>query len=191
MKSNIFLFWAWMLLAACQKEESPVHQVDSNPPVTLRTGVADEHELILLVEARNYQMNADSLFMPLQLTVRNSALEIPELTAFHLNGMRLTDDGSGNDRIAQDGIFTSDKCTYFHRSHFDGLDEHDALGFSTFTVTSGQQTTLESELGFTISLECEVEIVECPNMEWYNTSIFGEPCLEFSNCTVTLGLELL
>lgn len=36
-------------------------------------------------------------------------------------------------------------------------------------------------------ITCDFHIVDCPNESWYDTSYFGEPCIELSNCSVTVG----
>lgn len=187
---SIQLAYALIVLCSCHKEAPDFVQPETtDTEIQLRGESVADVELILLIEARNYQMSADSLFMPLLLTVRDAEGEVPALGSFFLNGMRMTDDGSGNDRVAFDGIYTSEKCTYFQREEFEGLDEEGAVAYSNFAIEASSLSDLELALGLTVSVTCEMDVVECPNTSWYNTSIFGEPCIEFSDCTVTVEWE--
>lgn len=182
-------------LSACQKDQAVIESEEvTNFQITgnerASNAEAFNEEVVFFFETKKYQMKSDSLLMPLQLTIRNTDGNIPTNEGFVVNGIPLVDNGKGNDRIANDGIYTAIRSSYFHKEIIEMYEEDEVLAF-TSPDFQGDLNYITQGLFVEFTITCDVTIVDCPNEEWYNTSLFGEPCVEFSNCeiTFTMGLE--
>lgn len=117
------------------------------------------------------------------------------LPVYKFDGVEYCDNGLFNDEIEGDGIYTSVKTANLNNQQLDIIQ-------SEIIVNKGSNFQYESDLdimlndilvaraGIEITFGCSVRLVPCPNTSWYNTSLFGEPCIEFYDCEASVSVSL-
>lgn len=151
-----------------------------------------------IFDARVRSINENNYVRELYLP--NFSAQAWEKNGVGYEGVLFRDNGEANDLVANDGIFTS-TVTFAHDARFPYNAAKTLISVMERPVVSEefvqQEALNQLELSYDLrknqaqsrvfEITCDVRIVPCPNTSWYNTSLFGEPCVEFSNCSVTIG----
>ncbi len=97
---------------------------------------------------------------------------------YKIEGIEYCDNGLFNDEIAGDNVYTS--VDFFSNT---GLKSTQIVYHKSESLI--YQEELDQYLGKRLKkfkFGCDVRLAKCPNTNWLNTSLFGEPCIEFTNC---------
>ena len=151
-----------------------------------------------IFDARVRSINENNYVRELYLP--NFAAQAWEKNGVGYEDVLVRDNGEGNDLVAKDGIYTSVE-TFAHDARFPYNAAKPIISVMERPIVSEEFVQHEAlnqlEKSYDLrknqiqdrifEITCKVEIVPCPNTSWYNTSIFGEPCVKISDCSVTIG----
>jgi hypothetical protein len=138
----------------------------------------------------------------LKLKLKNFDPNFELSPVYKFDGIEYSDNGLFNDEIAGDGIYISvQKFNYASKRNlyngitinksekFEHTEKLNAFLLSNYTNNkSNIQSKVRPKLKF--KLGCKVRLVDCPDTSWYNTSWFGEPCVEFYDCEASVEVIL-
>lgn len=116
------------------------------------------------------------------------------------DGEVFIDNGEINDQAPNDGIFTSVN-TFNHDSRIPYFEDKKLRSVLSKVIVSPDfiqdEALNELELNYdlrkgqiqsrVLRVTCDIVFRDCPNEYWYNTTIFGEPCVYLEECSVTFG----
>ncbi|QQU03461.1 hypothetical protein [Myroides odoratus] len=136
---------------------------------------------------------------------------------YMIEGQEYSDTGTFNDEIAGDGIYTSvnqfkfkegkeleqfEKLQDLEKNHFVHIGdkfkyEKDLYSYLNQKYDySNQQSpqnfdkSIRKLVSATVSFGCKTRWATCPNTSWYNTSLFGEKCIEFYDCDAKIEITI-
>jgi hypothetical protein len=118
---------------------------------------------------------------------------------FILSDMLYKDDGQDLDLISGDGLYTavalrkySKDVPFIQNVEVRSLLEKPIVA-ANFQYEGELKELLETNslrnsdgAKTDITITCKIDIVPCPNEHWWDTSWFGEPCLEIKECKFTI-----
>lgn len=111
--------------------------------------------------------------------------------AYKINGIEYNDNGKFNDKVANDGIYTSvesykiinseDVLTSLVINKAESFDYDEALSDYLSDTNSKRK----------IKFGCKVRNIKCPQTSWYNTCIWGSSCtcVDFYDCEFSVEIE--
>lgn len=116
------------------------------------------------------------------------------LPVYKLNGVEYSDNGLFNDQVAGDGVYTSvERFSISENDIYNGVEALIGDGF-LFKDQLIQQIKSDyaSKVGPKASIKfgCKTKLIKCPNTSWYNTSYFGEPCVLFYDCELSVEIGI-
>lgn len=151
---------------------------------------------VVIIENGTDYLNSkpsDKLAFKLRLKSFDSSFKLSPV--YKLDGVEYSDNGLFNDKVAGDGIYTSvQKLEYSTKKNlYDGITVNKSDKFEHSDELNSFLLSSYASKGkpkLVVKLSCKVRLVDCPNTSWYNTSWFGEPCVEFYNCEASVEIEI-
>lgn len=142
----------------------------------------------------NYDLEPSSN-VPLRLKLVTFDKDYKLLPVYKFNNIEYSDNGEFNDQIAGDGIYTSiENFNIATEDIYNGVEVNVGETFlykdQLIDLVKNDYLNRGIKPKAVIKFGCKVRIVKCPNTSWYNTSIFGEPCVEFYDCEASVEVEL-
>ncbi|WP_172917240.1 hypothetical protein [Capnocytophaga canis] len=139
----------------------------------------------------------------LKVTLKSFDSDFKLSPVYKFDGIEYCDNGLFNDEVAGDGVYTSvqkfnslpernlDSDITINKS--DKFQHSEKLNSFLQANYTNNDNNIYAKLKPKLSIKfgCKVRLVDCPNTHWYNTSFFGEPCVEFYDCeaSVEIGIE--
>lgn len=183
-----------LTLFSCGEDDSTTYKTKS----TFETSVAIIENG---TEINNYNSkSSDSFTLKVRLKSFDSNFDLSPVYKF--DGIEYCDNGLFNDEVAGDGIYTSVKTFNYasRKNSYKGIiinksekfEHTEKLNEFLLANYSNNNSTLQTKAGakLKVKLGCKVRLVDCPNTDWYNTSFFGEPCVEFYDCEASVEVEI-
>lgn len=193
---NYFLIVAFVILAAsCNKKtDNKVEENIVNPKNKFSETVAMFQTLSPIKTESKSQGDTVEVVLYMEIVdFENNNLS----NELYIDGIQYTDTGEYYDEVAGDGIYSS---IYTHhiisgQKSFsnDMILIHKGSKFKyNDELTSLIQEKFDTDKRPSITIGCDVDIVECSETSWWNTCWpFSSPCdcVEFSNCYVEVTIE--
>lgn len=133
--------------------------------------------------------NPGKTFLLMEIKDFSGKIQLNE--AYQINGIEYNDNGKFNDKVANDGIYTS-VLSYKVKNQADLINNiivNKAELFNYEAALSDYLTKINSKRG--IKLGCKVRNIKCPQTSWYNTCIWGSSCtcVDFYDCELSIEIE--
>ncbi|WP_353118414.1 hypothetical protein [Myroides odoratus] len=219
MKKTILTLTFSLLLGlvSCSNDETIIKdELVINENSTLAADISTDVAILNKGYIKNKNCPDSNLFTK-QIEIINFDSSKQLDNVYMINGEEYVDNGSYNDEISNDGTYTSVNQYYIKESQ--KLQDQIKLEETekTYSLSKGENFKYEKELEnyikttysyqqtltastysnsvkglkpkVKIKITCKLRWVPCLNTKWYNTSLFGEKCIEYYDCEASFDAE--
>lgn len=198
-KTIILFALTTLIFSSCNKNESIItnnEKINSEPEMITPMNSNDFAKSVAIWREGQSSITGIS---PIIIEINNFNPNYSLNDEVWIDGIGYNDNGTINDLVANDGVFTSiETYSEAERSSF---NQDDDINFdSDFLFETELKTYLADkylgedppEAGPGISIGCKVRMVVCPETSWYDTCWpFSSPCwcFEFYDCEASITLD--
>lgn len=194
--NSFFALLAILFLNSCQDDNYSIQKANENPATNniSSKSLATPEEFVnsvALLQQGGFEdpSNPGKTFLLMEIKDFSGKIQLNE--AYQINGIEYNDNGKFNDKVANDGIYTS-VLSYKVKNQADLINNiivNKAELFNYEAALSDYLTKINSKRG--IKLGCKVRNIKCPQTSWYNTCIWGSSCtcVDFYDCELSIEIE--
>lgn len=184
------------VLTSCQDDNDTVQQKENQIPATnsvAKTFATPEEFVnsVALLQQGGFAdpSNPEKTFLLMEIKDFSGNIQLNE--AYQINGIEYNDNGKFNDKVANDGIYTSVESYKIinHEEVMNTIIVNKAELFNYEEALSKYLTDINGKR--VIKLGCKVRNIKCPQTSWYNTCIWGSSCtcVDFYDCELSIEIE--
>lgn len=180
---SVCIIFSLVILSSCTSIKNTIDKNDSEKQLFL------ESVALIQKDAEKIKDDQNENVYLLKLEIRDFSKKVKLKPAYIVENIEYCDNGKYNDKIANDGIYTS-VSKYV-------ISDKESINLLKKTIINKSQNFRYNDrldkyvYGISVEVGCDVKTVTCPETSWYNECWFGSPCtcIEFSNCKASIKYE--
>nr|WP_314494659.1 hypothetical protein [uncultured Chryseobacterium sp.] len=186
------------VLNSCQDDSDAVQKIGDKISVETNANAAKTFaspeefvNSVALLQQGGFEdrLNPEKTFLLMEIKDFSGNIQLNE--AYQIKGIEYNDNGKFNDKVANDGIYTSVESFKIKNKEevLNSFIVNKAESFKYETALSEYMTDVNGKRS--IKFGCKVRNIKCPQTSWYNTCIWGSSCtcVDFYDCDISVEFE--
>jgi hypothetical protein len=188
----LYLLFAVSILCSCTVDEN--HDIENSNTNNFNESV------VILQNPTNLKSSIEAQPIYIEMLSFNADFVLEE--EYYIDGIQYTDNGSFNDQIANDGIYSSiqsynssdllEKSDFETTINFGGSFKYQEE-FTNYLAERYDALDINEKGGIKIKAGCKMRLAPCPETSWWNTCWpLSSPCtcVEFYDCDATIEVDI-